>query len=244
MNLIITIILLSFIVLIHEMGHFYFAKKAGLTVYEFSLGFGKCLWSKTYGETKYSIRLLPLGGYCKIDEAMFDFQNNTFKKFKILFGGSLFNIISAYLVLILVCLLIVPESSWLAFIAPVIIIVKFIQEFFIALGNSLFNMTTENMGSVVAIAEQTSEVIKQSQSFKDLIANILCTFCSISLSVGFLNLLPIYPLDGGNILILLIEKIRHKALKEKTKVILALCGITPIFLLSIYLIIKDIINLF
>lgn len=244
MNLIITLILICFVVLIHEMGHFYYAKRAGLKVEEFSIGFGKCLWSKTYGETIYSIRLLPLGGYCKIDESMFDFQNNTFKKFKILFGGSFFNILSAYLILIPLCLLIVPELSWFALFAPIIVIFEYVKLFFEAIGNSLFNLTTENMGSVVAVTEQVGEVINQSQSSKDLIMNILSMFCSLSISIGLLNLVPIYPLDGGNILILLIEKIRHKALKEKTKVIMALCGIIPIFLLSIYLIIKDIINLF
>ena len=54
------IILLGFLVLIHEGGHFLVAKKCGVKVLEFSIGFGKEIWSKQKGETKYSIRLVPL----------------------------------------------------------------------------------------------------------------------------------------------------------------------------------------
>lgn len=69
MNTIISIILLvlilCIIILIHEFGHFITAKKAGVYVYEFSLGFGPKIWSfnRKNDETVYSIRCIPLGGY-------------------------------------------------------------------------------------------------------------------------------------------------------------------------------------
>ncbi len=57
-----------FIVMIglHELGHFVFAKRAGMKVSEFFIGFGPRLWSVQRGETEYGIKALPLGGYCKI----------------------------------------------------------------------------------------------------------------------------------------------------------------------------------
>ena len=54
------IILIGFLVFIHEGAHFLIAKKSGVKVLDFSLGFGKELWSKQTEETKYSIRLIPL----------------------------------------------------------------------------------------------------------------------------------------------------------------------------------------
>lgn len=66
MTLIIFIIVLAILVLAHEWGHFIAAKKSGLTVEEFGFGFPPRIWSWKYGETIYSINLLPLGGFVKI----------------------------------------------------------------------------------------------------------------------------------------------------------------------------------
>ena len=57
------VIVLSIIVIIHEGGHFFFAKKAGILCYEFALGMGPVLYQKRKGETQYSIRAIPLGGF-------------------------------------------------------------------------------------------------------------------------------------------------------------------------------------
>jgi len=65
--LIITIISAIFVfgllVLVHEFGHFITAKLTGMRVDEFAIGFGPKLFSKKYGETKYSLRAVPLGGF-------------------------------------------------------------------------------------------------------------------------------------------------------------------------------------
>ena len=57
------ILLIGIIVFIHEFGHFITAKKFGVFVHEFSLGMGPLLYSKQGKETKYSLRLLPIGGF-------------------------------------------------------------------------------------------------------------------------------------------------------------------------------------
>jgi membrane-associated protease RseP (regulator of RpoE activity) len=53
-------------VMLHEFGHFFFARKFGMKVTEFFLGFGKKLWSFTRGETEFGIKAIPAGGYCRI----------------------------------------------------------------------------------------------------------------------------------------------------------------------------------
>ncbi len=62
------VVIMSFFVMImlHELGHFVTAKRTGMKVTEFFVGFGPRIWSVTRGETEYGIKALPLGGYCKI----------------------------------------------------------------------------------------------------------------------------------------------------------------------------------
>ncbi len=54
------------VVFFHELGHFLVAKRAGIKVEEFALGFGKKLWSFRHGDTEYRLNLIPLGGYVKM----------------------------------------------------------------------------------------------------------------------------------------------------------------------------------
>ena len=53
-------------VLVHEFGHYYFAKRAGILVREFSIGMGPKIWWNHRNGTTYTIRLLPLGGYVRL----------------------------------------------------------------------------------------------------------------------------------------------------------------------------------
>ncbi|HRD21871.1 MAG TPA: site-2 protease family protein, partial [Candidatus Nanopelagicus sp.] len=53
-------------VMIHEAGHYLTAKKFGMKVTEFFIGFGKKLWSTQRGETEFGIKAVPAGGYCRI----------------------------------------------------------------------------------------------------------------------------------------------------------------------------------
>ena len=61
------IILLGFLILIHEAGHLIVAKLCKVTVNEFAIGFGPTIWKKQGKETKYAIRLIPLGGFCSME---------------------------------------------------------------------------------------------------------------------------------------------------------------------------------
>lgn len=60
------IIVFAVIVLVHEFGHFIMAKLTGMKVEEFAIGFGPKICSVRYGETLYSLRILPLGGFNRI----------------------------------------------------------------------------------------------------------------------------------------------------------------------------------
>ncbi len=65
-NIVLVIIGIGLLIFIHELGHFLVAKKIGVRVYAFSLGFGPAIISRQIGETDYRISLIPLGGYVKL----------------------------------------------------------------------------------------------------------------------------------------------------------------------------------
>lgn len=58
------IILLGFLIFIHELGHFTVAKLCKVKVNEFAIGFGPTIWKKQGKETKYAMRLIPLRWFC------------------------------------------------------------------------------------------------------------------------------------------------------------------------------------
>ncbi len=65
-DLLIVVASIIVIVMLHELGHFLVAKKSGMKVTEYFVGFGPRLWSFRRGETEYGVKALPLGGYVKI----------------------------------------------------------------------------------------------------------------------------------------------------------------------------------
>jgi len=66
MTVLVFLIVLVLIILVHEFGHFIVAKKSGIRVDEFGIGFPPKLFGKKYGETEYTINALPFGGFVKI----------------------------------------------------------------------------------------------------------------------------------------------------------------------------------
>lgn len=106
------ILLLGIVVLVHEFGHFIFARLFGVKVHIFSIGFGKALLKKKWGDTEYRLSLVPLGGYVKMlgespndaenvtpEERSISFSGKTWwQKVLIVFAGPLFNIVFAFLV--------------------------------------------------------------------------------------------------------------------------------------------------
>ena len=102
------LVILAALVIFHEFGHFIFAKRFGVTVEEFAVGFGPRLASVTRGGTAYTINALPLGGYCKMlgedtaDDGTANpgnFQHKPlWQRIVIILAGPLFNFILAAIV--------------------------------------------------------------------------------------------------------------------------------------------------
>ena len=108
-TIVIAIAVFMLIILIHEFGHFIAAKSFGVLVHEFSIGFGPQILKWKKGDTQYSLRLFPLGGYVKLegeDENSKDPRalNNkpAGKKLAVMAAGAAFNLISGFVVMVLV----------------------------------------------------------------------------------------------------------------------------------------------
>lgn len=71
-------IIIGVIIAIHEFGHFIFARRAGILAREFAIGMGPVIWKKKKGETLYTLRAFPLGGFCAI--AGEEYEDDPFKK--------------------------------------------------------------------------------------------------------------------------------------------------------------------
>ena len=103
LNIFWALVIFSVVVIIHEFGHYLFARKGGIKVNEFSLGMGPRLFSFDAVGTKWSVKLLPIGGSCMMegeDEASEDegaFGNKSvWARILTVFGGPLFNFILAF----------------------------------------------------------------------------------------------------------------------------------------------------
>lgn len=117
MSIIIFLIVLGILIFVHELGHFIAAKKTGMRVDEFAVGFRPKIWGKRKGETEYFLGLIPIGGYVKIfGEDQFDDKSEMSEKDKkdlprafsnrplwaqavVLVAGVTFNILFAWVLL-------------------------------------------------------------------------------------------------------------------------------------------------
>ena len=109
-TVIVAIICFGIIIMIHEAGHFFVAKKSGIKVLEFSIGMGPAIISKKRGETKYSLRALPIGGYCAMEG---EDENSTdprafrrqpvWKRMLVTVAGAVMNLILGFFLIILAC---------------------------------------------------------------------------------------------------------------------------------------------
>lgn len=245
------IFLLGFLILIHEGGHFAVAKLCKVKVNEFSIGFGKAILKKKKGETQYTLRIIPLGGYVSMEgEETASEEEGAFskasipKRMAIVLAGATVNIIFGILVyFILVSTVGLKFADPLkdTFINRIYYGGQATGEFITQLLESIKMMftggvTVDQMTGIVGI----SEIVVTTTG----IANYINLLALISISLGITNLLPIPALDGGKMLILMIEAIRRKPIKQETEAKIQLLGFSILMILTIYITYNDIVRIF
>ena len=114
-TILVFLVVLGFLIFVHELGHFMVARWTGVRVIRFSLGFGPKIYSKTVGDTEYVVAAIPLGGYVKmagddpsqeVTKSPEDFSSRTLgERTRIVLAGPLMNIIVAFVLMPIVFLL-------------------------------------------------------------------------------------------------------------------------------------------
>lgn len=345
-NILIFVVILSLIVIVHELGHLVAAKKFGVYCSEFAIGMGPAIFKYKKYETMISIRLIPLGGYVQMaGEEGTDFDVpyertiNGIKPWKqvvVMAAGAIMNVVLAFFVFVGIIMargtVVVPSDPVISAImenSPAATvgmkandkIVKvvlsdgesYVPETFDDLTKSLQNysegniiytierdgetmdfvlqphFSEEQQRYIIGIQAETKvREIKWYESFYqggkmlvDMTGQIIVGFGNLirgvglkdvsgpvgiyqatsevatagamalvmwvgllSLNVGVFNLIPIPILDGGRILIVLVEKITRRKLSEKVQTAVMMAGLVLIVMLMIYATANDIGRLF
>ncbi len=258
LGILLGLFLLSVIVLIHELGHFAAARWFKVPVETFSVGFGRAIVSRTWGDTTYQLAWVPLGGYVKFkdkppiesqDQAgslpnldkppSFGFLGRTsmLGASIILLGGILANFLLSWLALVSAFLLngrSLLESLWggLVFLGAAFkLTVLALPHAFIATFSS--DTTDEGFSGPVGIVDLIAE---QSQSF----TYVLLLIAAISFGLGFVNLLPLPLLDGGHLVLGIIEHIRQRTFEHRTVLIINSVGAVLLVSLIVFVTMNDI----
>ena len=237
-NAIKIIFLLGFLIFIHEGGHFLIAKLCKVKVNEFAIGFGPIIWKKEGKETKYALRLIPLGGFVSMEGEDEESENERSfskasipKRIAIVAAGAIVNILFglvAYFILVAV----VYKDVIIAFQAT--------EGMVSSIFESLKMLFTGNIG----IKDLSGPIgISNAVSNTTTLSNYIYIISVISVSLGVTNLLPIPALDGGKILLLIIEAIRRKPLKKETEIQIQLIGFSVLIALSLIVTYNDIVRI-
>ncbi len=236
----------TLIVLVHELGHFIAARKAGVKVYEFSIGFPfspRLLTLFRHKETLFTVRLLPLGGFVSFsqddgedDIELFKTSNN--KRAIILSAGSLFNIAFAFMVFIPVFMI----GKHFNIIDAIAMSAKTVWEILSGTVAVLLNLLLghggmEGLAGPVGIAAMAGKAAGKG------FLNLIYFTGVLSMSLGIMNLFPLPALDGGQLVMLLIEAIKKKPLRLKTYQAVNLIGFALFIILSVLVTYRDVVKL-
>lgn len=184
---------ISFVVCVHELGHFITCKIFGVGVTRFSIGFGPALFSKKIAGTEFQIALLPLGGYNSINVKELN-QANFIARTIIIWAGIFLNFVLAWLVFFIAISIYCRDkliaSSTSAFSRAWLFIKHVSLETGIQLHNFFSRPKQLNFSGI-----QAKDILEMHRHSK---IELLLFFTAIfSLQVGVFNALPLPFLDGG-----------------------------------------------
>ncbi len=261
--ILITVLMIGVLVLVHEFGHFIAARYFDVKVEEFAIGMGPALYQKETENTLYSIRLFPIGGYCSLqgetdevdEEPAFlldgsvteievkkdpDFNPEksfinkpVWQRFIILVAGVSMNFIFA-IVILYIALILTGHN-------PLTSIYDSFRIFFQLIGLIFLSIKMLFTGEA-GVSDLTGPVgiVQVVQTYYSYGFIYLLLFTAmLSVNLGILNLLPIPALDGGQILFLLIEKIKKGSVNERLKGFLFTISYILLLVLGIYIAIND-----
>jgi len=244
-TILVLILILGVLILSHELGHLWAAKKAGARVLEFGFGFPPRILQKKINGTNYSLNLIPLGGYVKIhgeqgnakgDKDSFA-SKSILSRAGILSAGVGMNILVAILLMIVIAFFKEPwYQAVFVGIGDTFRLLWLIIEALYQIISSLIvsgSFDGDVLGPV-GIASVTSIIIDQG------VLQVIHFTALLSLNLAIINILPFPALDGGRLLFLLIEKIKGSPVSSRVEYVVHTAGFALLMLLMVFVTWKDI----
>ena len=204
MSYLLIMLLVGLVILIHESGHFAAARWVGIPVKRFSVGFGPKIWGVRRGGTEYWISAVPLGGYVlpDVEDEQEFFRIPRARRLVFSLGGPLASLLLPIPLFAILNVLGGEVSFHAVLIAPVIQTGEALQGMLAAL-QQVFSRP-DALSGVLGIVVQGGHFVGTD------LGRAIQFMILLSLNIAVLNLLPIPVLDGGRILMLLLEKVHPK----------------------------------
>lgn len=217
-------------VVLHELAHLITAKRAGMQIEEFSIGFGQRLYSWKWRDITWSLKLFPLGGAVEITGmTVEDVERNGIDPQKafiykrprtrlwVVLSGVLTNALLAWVGLSAAVIFMLPAGSPLllylsAPLQSIIVLGELIALGTQALATAALDWTDPNIGSILSVphsfAEGASATLDEGLP---LMAYAALFFAALNISLALFNTLPLYPLDGYHGATALVDQFRRVA---------------------------------
>lgn len=255
--IIIAILFFGVLIAIHELGHFSVAKWSNIRVDEFAIGMGPAFISKKKGETIYSWRAIPFGGFCSFgeDDGETDdpraFVNQPkWKKVLVLIAGSFNNFVLGLLIIfiLVLCWNIGEASLWVIARHSWNVTIDLCKLVWESLGMLVGGQVGINdLSGPVGIVDAMTDVAADAPTIADAVSNLAYFGAFIAVNLAIMNMLPIPALDGGRVFTLIIsgiiEAITKKKLDPKYEGYIHTAGMILLLALMVYVLFHDVFRL-
>ena len=247
-------LIILFLIVTHELGHYIAAKLCGCSVSEFSVGFGPALWKRERNGTLYALRAIPLGGFCAIEG-----ENLVTKKegkesllcnrpvrqqLVVFLAGIVTNFVTGLLMV---------GSSYLLFGK------SFFDGVLVALGSVVLMLSSlwqlaigqvsgSDVGGLLSLVVESTKYASLCDGLIQTIGIMLLIGGVLAVNLAIINSLPIPALDGGRVFLVILNKIslltRKKPLSERFQ--LQMIKSTNAFIVGamVFLLLKDFFSIF
>jgi regulator of sigma E protease len=236
----------SVVVLVHELGHLIAARRSGVSVYEFSIGFPfspRIVTLFRHRETVFTLRLLPLGGFVSFSNEADGRAGDLFgaplcRRALIMSAGALFNVAFAFLIFVPVF----AVGKDLGLVDAILLSGQTVWGILSGTVGLLYGLLS-GKGGMDGLAGPVGIAAMAGAAAGKGFLSLLYFTGVLSMSLGVMNLLPLPALDGGQLVMLLLESIQGKPLGMKTYQAVSLAGFSLFILLTVLTTYKDIVRL-